>query len=70
MEIEEYRKQFIDEIRNDASLEGSDPESFFIERTLTDLENIGELTGPILMSVEIRNSKRHFFRSAPRPRRW
>ena len=58
MEIEEYRKQFIDEIRNDASLEGSDPESFFIERTLTDLENIGELTGPIPMSVEIRNSKR------------
>ena len=55
---EEYRKQFIDEIRNDASLEGSDPESFFIERTLTDLENIGELTGPIPMSVEIRNSKR------------
>lgn len=58
MEIEEYRKQFIDEIRNDANLEGSDPESFFIERTLTDLENIGELTGPIPMSVEIRNSKR------------
>ena len=58
MEIEEYRKQFIDEIRNDASLEGSDPESFFIERTLTDLENIGELSGPIPMSVEIRNSRR------------
>lgn len=27
MEIEEYRKQFIDEIRNDASLEGSDPKA-------------------------------------------
>ena len=39
MEIEEYRKQFIDDIRNDASLEGSDPESYFIERSLTDLEN-------------------------------
>ena len=58
MEIEEYRKQFIDDIRNDASLEGSDPESYFIERVLTDLEDIGELNDPIPMSVEIRNSKR------------
>ena len=58
MEIEEYRKQFIDEIRNDASLEGSDPESYFIERVLTDLEDIGELSDPIPMSIEIRNTKR------------
>ena len=58
MEIEEYRKQFIDEIRNDASLEGSDPESYFIERVLTELEEIGELNDPIPMSVEIRNAKR------------
>lgn len=58
MEIEEYRKQFIDDIRNDASLNGTDPESFFIERVLTDLEEIGELNDPIPMSVEIRNNKR------------
>lgn len=58
MEIEEYRKQFIDEIRNDASLEGSDPESYFIEHVLTDLEEIGELNDPIPLSIEIRNSKR------------
>jgi hypothetical protein len=58
MEIEEYRKQFIDEIRNDASLEGSDPESYFIERVLNDLEGIGELSDPIPMSVEIRNTRR------------
>ncbi len=58
MEIEEYRKQFIEDIRNDASLNGTDPESFFIERVLTDLEEIGELNDPIPMSVEIRNSKR------------
>ena len=55
MEIEEYRKQFIDDIRNDASLEGSDPESYFIERVLTDLEDIGQLSDPIPMRVEIRN---------------
>ena len=58
MEIEEFRKQFIEDIRNDASLNGTDPESFFIERVLTDLEEIGELNDPIPMSVEIRNSKR------------
>ncbi len=58
MEIEEFRKQFIEGIRNDASLDGTDPESFFIERVLTDLEEIGELNDPIPMSVEIRNSKR------------
>lgn len=58
MDIEEYRKQFIDDIRNDASLESTDPESYFIERVLTELEEIGELSDPIPMSVEIRNSRR------------
>lgn len=58
MEIEEYREQFIDEIRNDASLEGSDPESYFIERVLANLEDIGEVRDPIPMSVEMRNNKR------------
>lgn len=57
-DIEDYRKQFIDDLRNDASLEGTDPESFFIERVLTDLEELGELNDPIPMSVEIRNSRR------------
>lgn len=58
MEIEEYRKQFIDDIRNDASLEGADPESYFIERVLTSLEEIGAISDPIPMSVEIRNARR------------
>lgn len=58
MDIEEYRKQFIDEIRHTADLEGTDPESIFIEKTLSDLEEIGQLNDPIPMSVEIRNSRR------------
>ena len=58
MDIEEYRRQFIDEIRNNASLEGSDPESHFIERVLIELEELGELNDPIPMSVEIRNARR------------
>ena len=58
MDIEVFRKQFIDDIRNDASLEGTDPENYFIERILNDLEDIGELNDPIPMSVEIRNTRR------------
>ena len=58
MGIEDYYKQFIDEIRNKACLEGSDPESFFIEHVLTDLEELGELYDPIPMSVEIKNRRR------------
>lgn len=58
MDIEEYRKQFIDDIRNDASLESTDPERYFIERVLFDLEGIGALNDPIPMSVEIRNARR------------
>ena len=48
MDIEEYRKQFIDEIRFEAEHEGTDPESIFVEKTLNELEEIGELNDPIL----------------------
>lgn len=58
MDIEEYRKQFIDDIRNEASLGSTDPESYFIEQALSNLEEIGELSDPIPMSVEIRNTRR------------
>lgn len=57
MEIDEYRKQFIDELRFDAEHEGTDPETQFIEKTLADLEDIGELFDPIQMPVEMRGSK-------------
>jgi hypothetical protein len=58
MGIEDYYKQFIDKIRNEACLEGSDPESFFIEHVLTNLEEMGELYDPIPMSVKIKNRRR------------
>lgn len=58
MDIEDFRKQFIDDIRNDASLEGTDPESYFIERVLNQLEELNQLSDPIPMSVEIRNARR------------
>ena len=58
MDIEEFRKQFIDDIRNNASLDNTDPESYFIEYELNELEEIGELNDPIPMSIEIRNARR------------
>ena len=57
MDIEEYRKQFIDELRFKAEHEGTDPETQFIEKTLSDLEEIGELNDPIPMSVEMRGAR-------------
>ena len=57
MDIEEFRKQFIDEIRFEAAHDGTDPESLFIEKTLSELEDIGELNDPIPFSVEMRGSR-------------
>lgn len=57
MEIEEYRKQFIEELRFNAEHEGTEPETQFIEKTLNDLEEIGEINDPIPMSVEMRGAR-------------
>lgn len=57
MEIEEFRKQFIDELRFNAEHEGTEPETQFIEKILNDLEEIGELNDPIPMSVEMRGMR-------------
>lgn len=57
MDIEEYRKQFIDEIRFEAEHDGTDPESMFIEKSLALLEELGELNDPMPMNVELRNNK-------------
>ena len=57
MEIEEFRTQFIDELRFNAEHEGTEPETQFIERALSDLEEIGELNDPIAMSIEMRGSR-------------
>jgi hypothetical protein len=37
MEIEEYRAQFIDQLRFDADHEGTEPETQFILKTLEEL---------------------------------
>ena len=57
MSIDEYRKQFIDNLRFDAEHEGTDPESQFINKTLEQLEDIGELNDPMPMSIEIKGRR-------------
>ena len=57
MEIEEYRAQFIDQLRFDADHEGTEPETQFILKTLEELETIGELNDPMPMSIEIRGRR-------------
>ena len=57
MDIDDYRKQFIDELRFNAEHEGTEPETQFIEKSLSDLEEIGELNDPIPMSVEMRGTR-------------
>lgn len=57
MEIEEYRAQFIEQLRFDADHEGTEPETQFILKTLEELENIGELNDPMPMSIEMRGRR-------------
>ena len=57
MGIEDFRLQFIDELRFNAEHEGTDPETQFVEKILSDLEEIGELNDPIPMSVEIKGPR-------------
>ncbi|MCH4183767.1 MAG: AIPR family protein [Prevotella sp.] len=57
MNIEEYRKQFINDLRIDAEHEGTDPETQFVNKSLEQLEDIGELNDPMSMSLEIRGRR-------------
>lgn len=57
MEVEEFRRQFIDELRFNAEHEGTEPETQFINKALEDLEELGELNDPMPMSVEIKGRR-------------
>nr|WP_297061461.1 AIPR family protein [Prevotella sp.] len=57
MTIDEYREQFIDNLRFDAEHEGTDPESLFINKALEQLEDLGELNDPMPMSIEIKGRR-------------
>lgn len=57
MEIEEYRLEFLHNLRNEASLDGNVVEDQFINTTLQQLEELGELVDPYPFSREIRGSR-------------
>ena len=57
MELNEFRTEFIDELRFNAEHEGTEPESQFINKMLENLEDIGELNDPYPMSVEIKGKR-------------
>ncbi len=57
MTIEDFRIQFIDDLRFNADHDGTDPETQFISKVLDDLEEMGELNDPIPMSVMMRGRR-------------
>ena len=57
MEIEEYRHQFIDDLRFKAEHGGTEPESQFIDSVLDELEAVGELNDPIPFSIEMKGRR-------------
>lgn len=57
MDIQEYRTQFIDNLRFKAGHEGTEPEYQFINQSLDELEAIGELNDPIPMSIEMKGKR-------------
>ena len=57
--FEEYRREYIEEIRLNAQIEGSMPEEYFLSDTLNKLTVMGELVDPIIRPVRktCRNNK-------------
>lgn len=57
MEIDEYRIEFLNQLRNDASLNQNDVDDEFVNTTLGMLEEIGELTDPYPFSCDMRGQR-------------
>ena len=57
MDVTDFRNQFLDELRFKAEHEGTEPEVQFIEKMLDNLEDIGELTDAMPMSIEKRGRR-------------
>ena len=54
MEIDEYRIEFLNQLRNDASLNQNDVDDEFINTTVEMLEELGELSDPYPFSCDMR----------------
>ena len=57
MDVGEFRKQFMEQLRFDAEHAGSEPEAQFIEKSLDMLEEIGDVADPMPMSIEMRGRR-------------
>ena len=57
MDVGEFRRQFMEQLRFDAEHAGSEPEAQFIEKSLDLLEEIGDVTDPMPMSIEMRGRR-------------
>lgn len=57
MDIGEFRIQFMEQLRFDAEHEGTEPESQFISKALNLLEEIGEVSDPMPMSIEMKGRR-------------
>lgn len=57
MDIEEYRVEFLNMIRNEASIESTDVDDLFVSSTLSQLEEMGEIIDPYPFSCEMKGSK-------------
>lgn len=53
LDLEEYRKQFIEDLRFDAEHDGTEPEVQFISKALAELEQMQILEDPIPVSVDM-----------------
>lgn len=56
MEINEYRIEFLNTIRNEANLDGNDVDDQFVNSALAQLEEMGELIDPYPFSCEMRGT--------------
>lgn len=57
MDIQEYRRDFMEQLRFDAEHEGSEPETQFINRAIDILEEMGDVADPMPMSIEIKGRR-------------
>ena len=57
MDIGEFRIQFMEQLRFDAEHEGTEPESQFISKALDLLEEIGDVSDPMPMSIEMKGRR-------------
>lgn len=59
MAFEEYKKEYLDDIRINAQIESVLPDEYFLEDALDKLSAMGELTDPVIRSIQkrCRNNK-------------